>query len=76
MDRTDQITQLKQCLRHGARSFRAIRNHTTLKLSDEQFHLFIKKNSNILRQAIAFKKPHDKDIYYSRAFGMALQGPR
>jgi len=76
MDRTDQITQLKQFLRYGAHSFRAIRNHTSLRLSDDQFHLFIKKISNILRRAITFKKPDDKDIYYSRTFGMALHEPR
>jgi hypothetical protein len=72
MDRTDQITQLKQYLRYGAHSFRAIRNHTTLKLSDDQFHKFIKENSHIFRQAITIKKQHDKDIYYSRTFGMSL----
>lgn len=72
MDRTDQITQLKQYLRYGAHSFRSIRNHTTLKLTDDEFHLFIKKHSSILRPAITIKKARDQDIYYSRTFGMAL----
>ena len=72
MKSVDRLTELKQFLKYGPHSFRAIRNHTSMKYTDDQFHQFIRQNPTVLKQAITIKKFDREERKYLPTYGMDL----